>query len=440
MRNGQYKEILRIPAFRNLYLGQTISQLGDALYYLIFLFMVEKITGDPRWVGVAGVAQALPFLLLSPQAGVLADRLDRRRIMLAADFLSTFVLLGFALIVWQNPTPPAWSIIACGALLSTINVFFAPAKGAAIPQIVPEDKLMSANALSMATQNLMPMIGIALSGTVLGVLYAISPTWFFLSAIVLNSLSFLGSALFIRQLPPLLPSDDTADAVVQTGPAKGKGLKDILDGLAYMRQKPALWMLLWLNVLVNLAISPFMLVYIQVNSEWFGGGYGTLALCEFSFFLGVVLCSLGLERLNITRPGMAYIWGLAGIGITIIFMAVSRNVWAFAFWNLIAGLAFPFAQIPMTAYIQRIVARNYQGRVNAALTMTNMGIQPVSIGLGGLLLAAIGPSWMLAVMGAGMAVGASVGLLSTPFRRAGADDPVQPTGGSPAVPAISTAE
>ena len=253
-----YRELFRVRPFRDLWIGQAVSQLGDSFYFLIFLFMVDRITGSAAMVGAAGVAQALPFLLLSPYAGVVADRSDRRRILLRADVFSALVLLAFGVLVWFDPTPPAWTLIAAGAALSTINVFFAPAKSAAVPQIVPPALLTQANALSLATQNLMPMIGIAVSGTVLAALYALSPRWFFLSAIALNALSFLVSAAFVRRLPPLVPDREKAEHA-QPGRAI---LDDLRHGLAYLRSERVLWTMLLLNLPVQLAIAPFMLVYV----------------------------------------------------------------------------------------------------------------------------------------------------------------------------------
>ena len=408
-----YRELFRVRPFRDLWIGQTVSQLGDSFYFLIFLFMVDRITGSAAMVGAAGVAQALPFLLLSPYAGVVADRADRRRILLGADVFSALVLLAFGVLVWFEPTPPAWTLIGAGAALSTINVFFAPAKSAAVPQIVPPALLTQANALSLATQNLMPMIGIAVSGTVLAALYALSPRWFFLSAIGLNALSFLVSAAFVRRLPPLVPERENAEYT-----KSGRTLEDLRHGLAYLKSEQVLWTMLLLNLPVQLAIAPFMLVYVRVNREWFGGGFGTLALCEVSFFAGVVLCSLFIERLNVRRPGLAFVGGMAVIGVTVVFMAVARTAPLFALWNFAAGLAFPFAQIPMTTYVQQRVPEALQGRANSVLAMAGSGMQPVGIGLGGLLLALIGPAWLLAGMGAGMALAALGGLLSRPFRRA----------------------
>lgn len=377
--------------------------------------MVDWLTGDPKMVGIAGIAQTLPFLLLSPYAGVVADRADRRRILLSADVLSAATLLAFAVLVWQDSSPPAWTLMATGGVLSCINVFFAPAKGAAIPQVVPPEMLPSANALSMATQNLMPMIGVALSGTALAALYVVSPRYFFLSAILLNALSFGVSALFICKLPRLIPERRDTD----TGAGGvSQGLQDLRDGLDYLRGQSVLRTMLLLNFLVQIAISPFMLVYVQVNREWFGGRYSSLAICEVSFFVGVVLCSLFIERLKIDRVGLAFIAGMAGVGITVMLMAVSKTVLLFSLANLAAGLAFPFAQIPMTTYVQRIVPDALQGRVNSVLAMSGWGIQPIGIGIGSLILAEVGPAVLIALMGGAMTLAALGGLLAQPFRKA----------------------
>lgn len=407
------RALLRVAAFRNLWVGQAISQLGDSLYYLVFLFMVDRLTGDPKMVGIAGVAQTLPFLLLSPYAGVLADRADRRRIMLTADVLSAVTLFLFAILVWRNPAPPAWTLIATGAILSCINVFFAPAKSAAIPQVVPTELLTSANALSLATQNLMPMLGIALSGTLLGALYLISPGYFFLGAILLNALSFAVSALFVARLPTLIP--DRAATELGMVP---QGLQDLREGFRYLQGQTTLLMMFVLNFLVQFTLAPFMLVYVRVNREWFGGEYWSLAVCEVSFFGGVVLCSVFIGRLAIRRVGMAFIGGMAAVGITIIFMAVSKTVLLFAFWNFVAGLAFPFSQIPMTTYTQRVVPEAFQGRVNSVMAMTSWGVQPLGIALGSLLLAETGPAGLIALMGSGMTLASLGGLLSRKFRNA----------------------
>src|SRR4051812_33398009 len=121
-------EILEIRAFRRLWLGQAISQFGDALYSLLFLFMVDKLTGKAAMVGDVGAIQAAPFLLFGPYAGLVADRLDRRRVMLFADLASAAILALLCVQLLVNPRPPTVIVFAAAFLLSSVNTFFLPAK------------------------------------------------------------------------------------------------------------------------------------------------------------------------------------------------------------------------------------------------------------------------------------------------------------------------
>src|ERR1700722_2167935 len=104
-----YSQLLRIQPFRNLWLGQAISQFGDSFYYVAFMFMVQKVTGSIAMVGYVGACETVPYLLFSLYGGVIADRIDRRRIMLASDLLSGLSLCSLAALVWILGKPPVWS-------------------------------------------------------------------------------------------------------------------------------------------------------------------------------------------------------------------------------------------------------------------------------------------------------------------------------------------
>lgn len=117
-------EALRIRGFRTLWLGQVSKQLGTSTYWLVMLFTADRITNDARSVAFMGVLQTLPFLLFSAYAGVLADRLDRRKVMLASDLLSAGLLmaLGVAVAVLGHPT---FALLCVAAfLLASVDSFF----------------------------------------------------------------------------------------------------------------------------------------------------------------------------------------------------------------------------------------------------------------------------------------------------------------------------
>ena len=168
---------------------------------------------------------------------------------------------------------------------------------------------------------------------------------------------------------------------------------------------------------LSLAISPFFVVYVATNNAWFGGKPQTLAICELVFFAGMVAASLYVGRLNLRKPGLCFIFGTAIVGISVLLMAFSRIFAVFVFWNLVAGLAVPFADIPVRTWMQSTVPDIYRGRVNSVYTMLQAGTQPVGLCLGGLIVAQAGIEWAFIGMGGGMALAACAGLLDRTFRK-----------------------
>lgn len=402
-------EILRHRGFRNLWLGQAISQLGDAFYYVVFMFMVKKLTGDALMVGLVGAVETLPFLFFSAYGGVLADRIDRRKIMLYSDVVSGMVLLAFCAMVFvYGNAIPLWTVFATAFLTSAVRSLFLPAKNAAIPNLIPEDKLIQANSLSYMTQSWMPMIGLALSAGVLSQLYAVSEKWFFVIAIFVNASSFFFSAFYIAKLPSIVAKREEA---VQPHP-----WTDLKEGVRYIGRHGALKALMILSVFMSLTISPFFVVYIEANDRRFGGLPQNLALCEFTFFVGLIIGGYLVAKTNIRRPGLGYIWGLSVTGISVALMAWSYNFNVFCALNIVAGIAVPFADIPIASYLQLTVEDSFRGRVNSALTMMRMGITPLGLGLAGLMVKGLGLIGAFLLMGIGMLVVALAGLMSAPFR------------------------
>jgi MFS family permease len=399
--------ILKIRDFRNLWIGQSISQMGDAVFYLVFIYMVDHYTKDPERTGQITALQAIPYFLFSLIAGVVVDRRSRKAVMLFSEIASASLLFVFALLLVQRPEPPLIAIFAIAFLLNVVNVFFAPAKSAAIPSLVPARLLLAANSLSSATQNLMNVFGMAISGVLFGILSTrFSLETIFKVVVTLNACSFLASAAFIAKLPPLLP-----DREEHPHP-----WEDMKAGVRYIKQNRTVAVLLGLGMLMQLFVAPFFVVYIVVNRQWFGGSYSTLAIFEVCFLVAMVVTSLGLSSANIRRPGIAYIGGLCALGITIAAMAYSRSVFWFAFWNVMAGVALPFAQIPMSTYLQQVVPDEFRGRVNSVLAMAAFGIIPVGSLMAGFMLARLGPVAMFLLMGGGMFLAAFLGALDSSFR------------------------
>ena len=186
-----YLELLRQNrGFRQLWLGQVVSQLGDWFDTIAVMTLVLNLTGSGRDVGLIMVARFLPSVVVGPLSGVVADRFNRRTIMIVSDILRAVVVLGFLFV--RRPDQ-IWIIYALTVLQLTFSTFFEPAKSAAIPSIVAENELVTANAISSVTWSAMLTLGAVAGGLVTG--------WFGTdAAFVVDSVTYLVSAALIARV------------------------------------------------------------------------------------------------------------------------------------------------------------------------------------------------------------------------------------------------
>ncbi len=391
-----------------LWYGQAVSQLGDSVYFLVFLFMAKKASGgNDAIVGLVAALQAIPFLIFSPWAGQLADRIDRRRIMVISESFSAVVAVALAIWALYQPVPPIPVIATAGFLLSTTSAFFMPTRMAAIPRLVYEEDLMEANGLIISTQQLIGMVGIGISAVGLGVIYQVAPQYFLAVAAGANAITFGVSAAFISRLPDLTPDRE---------PGESRTWHEIKDGVRAIVGNPLTRIGLPVSFVFSFFVSGFFLIYLEANEVWYGGGYATLAWVELAFSASVVVGSMAMHRFRVTRPGFAYGLAMIGVGLTVCLMAFGEVYAVFIFWNIICGLCLPFAWIPMSTYLQMAFEDHLRGRVNSVWNMVQMGVQPLGLGLTGPALQQFGLFRMFWIVGIGMTSAAMAGLAFRGFR------------------------
>src|SRR5215217_623947 len=151
-RGGLYREILRVPDARALIGASAVSQLGDWLYNAVLLGYVYAATGSAGWVGAATVFRLLPYVLLIPVGGMLADRYDKRTVLLLGDTVRCVLMLGLAVVVgWEGPVV---LVIALTMLSTAAGSGERPAAMALLPRLVGESRLGPANALLHTVQEI----------------------------------------------------------------------------------------------------------------------------------------------------------------------------------------------------------------------------------------------------------------------------------------------
>jgi MFS family permease len=153
----------RNPAFARLYAASLVSFAGDWFLNVALYGMVLDLTGSPLMTSLVLVSHLLPFTLLSPLGGVLADRLDRRHLMILSDSVRAVVALGF---LFVDGREDVWLIYVLSAVLASLGALFEPAASAAVPNVVDGDDLPAANVLVGSAWGTMLAVGAALGGLV----------------------------------------------------------------------------------------------------------------------------------------------------------------------------------------------------------------------------------------------------------------------------------
>jgi MFS family permease len=217
-----YVELLRAaPGFRRLWLGQVVSECGDWLQFVALLELFPSGGEAALPLAMLFLVRILPWILWAPIAGVVADRLPRGRVMIAADLLRALVVLGYLLVDGPGDVGLVYLL---SFLHETLSSFFEPARSASIPNLVPRSGLLAANSLAGATWSAALAFGSALGG-------AIAVTLGARAAFLLDALSFVISALILAtvRVPPAPPREGAA-------PAKHDrlGLAALREGARYL--------------------------------------------------------------------------------------------------------------------------------------------------------------------------------------------------------------
>ncbi len=176
--------------FRRLWLGQVVSELGTWFAFIAELGLVRTLSGTALSASLIVAAHLLPYCIVGPAAGAIADRFPRRTMMIAADLGRAVLALGF---LFATSPDRLWIAYVCAAGLTSLNAFFEAAKNASMPNLAKGDQLLPANALIHAMRFLQMSIGAMIAGIV--------TEWLgYRTAFLINAASFVVSAFFVARI------------------------------------------------------------------------------------------------------------------------------------------------------------------------------------------------------------------------------------------------
>lgn len=269
-----YLQLLRQnKSFRYLWSGQIISLLGDWFNLIASATLIAQLTQSGAAIGGLFVVRMLAPFLMSPFAGVVADRYNRKYIVILTDISRGLIVLGFVLV--REPEH-VWIVYVLTAIQSALQGFFFPAWNSILPDITTPQELGAANALSSATWSVMLAFGAALGGFFSGVV-GVYP------AFVLDGITFFISATILSQMPYQSLLEKVTDKSIMAG------FRQYFEGLSYLRHHVDTFVIT-LHKAVNglLVVGIFQVVQVTIAERYFPIGEGG------SISLGMIYFSIGV--------------------------------------------------------------------------------------------------------------------------------------------------
>lgn len=370
--------------FRRLWLAQIVSEIGDWFYTLAIYSLLLQLTGHASSVALALVLQVLPQTFIGPTAGVVNDRISRKRVMIAADLVRAVIVISMLLV---RSRELVWLVYPLLVLETLMAAFFEPARSAVIPNITNREDVIVANTLGSATWSLNLVLGATLGGIVAALLGRDA-------VFVLNALSFLLSALLIAGMHFAEPHAEAA------GPLHVRELFDyspVLEGIRYVRSQPTLLATVFAKA-GNLVIGPSWVLFTVMGQKYFPVRWHNLdpqrgAMLGMSMLLG----ARGLGALigplfsapwaghqaRRLRSGILYGYLVIALGYALIGRA--GNVWWACLWAAVAHCGGATVWVFSTTLLQLNTEDRFRGRVFSA----DLGLCMLTIALGAYVCGAL---------------------------------------------------
>ena len=375
---GSLREYVRLvrenPNFRRLWLAQIVSEIGDWFYALAVYSLILELTGSAKLVGLAVVMQVLPQTLAAPTAGVVNDRMSRKRVMIIADLARVAIVLGMLLV--RSPRV-VWLIFPL-LFLETIGWgFFEPAHSAVIPAVTGQDDAILANTLTATTWSFCLAIGSALGGGAAALLGRDA-------VFVLNALSFVASAALLSGMQFAEPH---ADASV---PLRAQDLIDfspILEGVRYVRRDPKLLATMFVKgglgfLGANLVILPLLGERVFPLSLR-GLGSQRAAMLGMSVLMGArgvgaligPLLTVPWARQDDSRLRLGILFGFLAIFFGYVALGTAPTVWIACLALILAHGGGSTIWVFSTTLLQKNTDDRFRGRVFSA----DMGLNTLMV-------------------------------------------------------------
>lgn len=350
--------------------SQAITMFGSSLVQFAIIWYVAKETRSGIMVTLMTICGFLPQVIISIFAGVWADRYSRKRLIIFADAGIAVVTLVLALII-MNSERFFWALTVISAIRSVGAGIQTPAVNAAIPQLVPLEKLMKVGGINSSLQSVINLVAPAVAGAVLA--WGAFEYVMFIDVVT----AVIGISIFSIFVP--LPRLEKPE-----GETKGGYFDELKQGISYTLGNKFLRRVLIVCGVFSFMVVPAAFLNVLMVTRIYGDNYWYLTLNEMAFFIGAVIGGIVLSSWGGFKNRLKTLgWGGIGFGVTCIAMGLTKEFWIYLIIIFIAGIAMPFNNSPLMVMLQEKVDPDKQGRVFSLLQIVMILVMQLGIGFFG---------------------------------------------------------
>jgi MFS family permease len=396
---------LRHSAYRRLFIGQAVSSLGLQFTAVAVPVQMFATTSSSLWVGLLGVAGLVPLVAFSLWGGAVADKMDRRVLLLAASLLMwapTIVLFGVTAVGAVTP-------VLLLVLIAVQSMGFgasAATRGAIIPRLVPPTELPAANALGTTVLNVSMTLGPLLAGLLVANAH-------FAAAYAVDAVAFSVSLWAAFRLPSLRPVSASTDPRVEAATVvpRTAGWRDIRAGLAYIAATPVLWLSFAIDIAAMVLALPRAL-FPEVAAERFGPG--SIGFLYAAIAIGSVAAGLTSGWVSrVRRQGLALVVAVVVWGLAVGAAGLAPMLWLALLLLAVGGAADLVSAVYRQTILQTYAPDELQGRMQGVFFAVVAGGPRLGDLRAGATAAFVGPT--VAWVGGGIAAAVVATVLAIAF-------------------------
>lgn len=347
--------------YRLLWTGTVITQNGQWMQQIALGWLVLELTNSPAFLGFVGFARGIPMLFFSLPAGVLADRMSRKALMMISQAAAALVALVLTVLVFLDMIEP-WHVIVLSILGGTAMAFVSPVRQALVPGVVPRDTIANAIALNSAGQNATRIVGPSLAGVLIA---AVGTALCFL----IQTIGFIWALITSNQME--------LDETSKQNQAKAGVVQNVVDGFRYIKSLPVLSGLILMAAVPTVIAMPYLQMLPVFARDVLSIGSTGLGMLMAASGAGALIGALLFAAYGsrIRRQGVFMIATASGFGLCLV-------AFAFSPWWQLSLLLVALTSCVSAGYmaqnntlIQLMVADEYRGRVMSVYMMT-WGLMP----------------------------------------------------------------